>query len=90
MSEKIIPRKELSKLVQLGETMRTAGHEEFQFALNQRISIAQKLERETGVDWLSFLDLLDALQRTDGFLEETTMEDVERVLSAIGWQVSEK
>ena len=90
MSEKIIPRRELSKLVELGETMRTGGHEEFQFALNQRIPVAQKLERETGVDWLSFLDLMDALQRAHGFLEETTVDDVERVLSVLGWQVSQK
>lgn len=88
MSEKIIPRKELSKLVELGEIMRTGSNDEFQLALNQRIPLAQKLNRETGVEWLSFLDLLDALQRHDGFLAETTMEDVERVLSVLGWQVS--
>lgn len=89
-NKKIIPRKELSKLVELGEIMRTGDHDEFQLALNQRIPLAQKLNRETGVDWISFLDLLDALQRTDGFLGETTMEDVERVLSVLGWQVSQK
>lgn len=88
MNEKIIPRKELSKLVELGEIMRTGSNDEFQLALNQRIPLAQKLNRETGVEWLSFLDLLDALQRHDGFLAETTMEDVERVLSLLGWQVS--
>jgi len=88
MKEKIIPRRELSKLVELGEIMRTGSNDEFQEALNQRIPLAQKLNRETGVEWLSFLDLLDALQRTAGFLEETTMEDVERVLSVLGWQVS--
>ena len=90
MSEKIIPRKELKKLVELGEIMRTGSNDEFQEALNQRIPLAQKLSRETGVEWLSFLDLLDALQRTAGFLKETTMEDVERVLTALGWKVSEK
>lgn len=88
MKEKIIPRRELSKLVELGEIMRTGSNDEFQEALNQRIPLAQKLNRETGVEWISFLDLLDALQRTAGFLEETTMEDVERVLSVLGWQVS--
>ena len=90
MSENIIPRKELKKLVELGEIMRTGSNDEFLEALNQRIPLAQKLNRETGVEWLSFLDLLDALQRTDGFLKETTMEDVERVLTALGWKVSEK
>lgn len=88
MSEKVIPRKALSKLVELGEIMRTGTHEEFQLALDQRIPVAHKLEKETGVDWLSFLDLLDALQRHNGFLEETTVDDVERVLSVLGWQVS--
>lgn len=90
MNEKIIPRKELSKLVELGEIMRTGNQTEFQLALNQRIPLAQKLNRETGVDWLSFLDLLDAIQRHDGFMEEATMEDVEQVLSVLGWKVSQK
>lgn len=88
MSEKIIPRKELSKLVELGEIMRTGSIDEAQDALNQRIPLSRKLEKETGVDWLSFLDLLDALQRYKGFLEETTMDDVEKVLAVIGCQVS--
>ena len=88
MSEKIIPRKELGKLVELGEIMRTGTLDEAQEALNQRIPLARKLEKETGVDWLSFLDLLDALQRYKGFLDETTMYDVEKVLAVIGWQVS--
>ena len=88
MSEKIIPRKELSKLVELGEIMRTGSIDEAQDALNQRIPLSRKLEKETGVDWLSFLDLLDALQRYKGFLEETTIDDVERMLAVIGWQVS--
>lgn len=88
MSEKIIPRKELSKLVELGEIMRTGSIDEAQDALNQRIPLSRKLEKETGVDWLSFLDLLDALQRYKGYLEETTIDDVERMLAVIGWQVS--
>lgn len=88
MSEKIIPRKELSKLVELGETMRTGTIDEAQDAMNERIPLARKLEKETGVDWLSFLDLLDALQRYKGYLEETTIDDVERMLAVIGWQVS--
>lgn len=88
MSEKIIPRKELSKLVELGETMRTGTIDEAHDAMNERIPLSRKLEKETGVDWLSFLDLLDALQRYKGFLEETTMDDVEKVLAVIGWQVS--
>lgn len=88
MSEKIIPRKELSKLVELGEIMRTGSIDEAQDAQNQRIPLSRKLEKETGVDWLSFLDLLDALQRYKGYLEETTIDDVERMLAVIGWQVS--
>lgn len=88
MSEKIIPRKELSKLVELGEIMRTGSIDEAQDALNQRIPLSRKLEKETGVDWLSFLDLLDALHRYKGYLEETTIDDVERMLAVIGWQVS--
>jgi hypothetical protein len=92
MSEKIIPRKELKKLVELTTTMKDASviGGDFHEALNKRIPVAQKLSRKTGLDWLPFLDLLDSIIRFNGFKPEATLEDVERVLSVLGWQVSKK
>lgn len=93
MSEKIIPRKEMEQMMAQNDIIRHAASAMspgFREALNKRISLAQKIDKAAGVDWLALVDLLECIFLSRGFKPDATFEDVERVLSVLGWQVSEK
>lgn len=93
MTEKIIPRKELEQMMAQNDIIRNAASAMtpgFTDALHHRINLAQKIGKKTGLDWLALVDLLECIFLSKGLKPNATMEDVERVLSVLGWQVSDK
>jgi hypothetical protein len=90
MSEKIIPRKELKQLYEICTAMRDKTLEDYRDYLGKRFPIAEKLAEKSSLDWLPYLNLMDSILGPHGFNPDATFEDIERVLSVLGWQVSEK
>lgn len=93
MIQKVIPRKDLQQMMEQSIIMNVAEDARtpaFRAAMDKRIMVAQKIAGPLGLDWLALTDLMEAIYLSRGFKPDATIEDLERVLSVLGWQVSDK
>lgn len=50
--------------------------------------IAKLLERFTGVDWVSWKDLVDSIYHPNGFNKDLEVAKFYEILKILGWEVS--
>ena len=56
--------------------------------LERSVSLHRRIEDVSGIDWISFHQLLSAILSFRGLKPSATNEDIYAVLSALGWEVS--
>ena len=86
---KKIPKKPFEELV---EITRTYWQEDFtpmvtSALMKSRIEKAKELAKATGVDWMAFTDLIDALIKPEGFNPDAELDEIYCVLRVSGWEV---
>lgn len=82
---KKIPKKLLDECIEvIREYWRSAdtNHK----ALDKRIAIAQKIEKQTGIEWLAIVNFLDAILMNYGLQPDAENDEIYCTLRCVGWE----
>lgn len=81
---KQIPKKKFDSLLTMTRKLQKTHDDCF---IDSKIALSQILEMNTGIDWLSFMDLVDCIFRYKGFKPNATNATVYSVLNVLGYEV---
>lgn len=85
---KIIPKGQLDEIIALTRTYWN-GTDADRELLQTRITKAQHLQIDIGVDWLSIIDFIDSIIRHKGFSPNADNYLIYCVLRLLGWEVAD-
>ena len=83
---KKISKKLLDKCIGLSRLYWDSGDKEL---LDKRMNVAVKIAKESKVDEIAVLDLIDSIVKYAGFQRNAENEVIYRVLCTLGWEVVE-
>ena len=85
---KIVPKSTLDSFIFIAK-LRWEEDEDYKELSNQLDSFAIVLERRTGVHWLVWIDLINAIFGASGLNTHADNETVYEILQKLGWEVKE-
>ena len=81
---KKMPKKLFDEVVSLSRSF----WEDFdEAAIKKRITVAQEITKETGLDWLAILYFVDSIIRAGGLLHGASDYMLYHLLGQLGWEI---
>jgi hypothetical protein len=80
----VIPKTKIQEIIDLTREFVAAELADIDDPIQKRILAAKKLDKEVGINWISFIDLMDSILRYRGFMPDADDDVIYQVLALVG------